>query len=484
MIITKDRLSDVFLLMLALAGLFVPSVFVRGAMICVIGYLIYRHERRLALLVPASPGVVFWLGNFLSYVVSGIGTGLIFGNWGGYGMRYLEDAMFYIGLGLAFFLMGAWVAKSTAYAGRGLTTIVDDLVMNRHSITLLACFYLLPVIGAQILASGGFVTFYNNIVIGMIQSVKTIPIILLGIYMLRQNRNLLALLILIACALSIPFQGILMGYGRGQMMQIFVFGMIVWLSLGGWSHVKQRMTTKIGILVGMLFFTLLFGYQTLYRSYYGNDVIRLQMQKRDIVSVAFERMYKTDNLIKDTLGSIFIRVNELNSLELFGRAKDGIIASAGWTMNDLKQVLFSWIPKMVYSDKGHGGGREIMVLYGFGEGNIPVSLLGDVFRRSGVAGLMVVYFTIGVLSTLISAKLRKSWGAFGVILSYYLALLMFDMYARDAINCVTIFLYRLPSSAIMIYAIFRISGVLPVQSKRKSYFRRSTDLVNNRVLIE
>ena len=129
---SKDRQSDVFSLVFALLGLFIPSVYVRAIMICIIGYLIFKHERRLGLLVPASPGVIFWLGNFLSYVVGGIGTGLVFGNWEGYGMRYLEDAMFFIGLGLVFFLIGAWVAGVNVYAGGGSTTILKNLILNKH----------------------------------------------------------------------------------------------------------------------------------------------------------------------------------------------------------------------------------------------------------------------------------------------------------------------------------------------------------------
>ncbi len=65
---------EIIPLLLAASVLLIPSLYLRAAMILVLGVIIYRIERRLALLAPASPGCVFWFGNFGSYVVGGIGT--------------------------------------------------------------------------------------------------------------------------------------------------------------------------------------------------------------------------------------------------------------------------------------------------------------------------------------------------------------------------------------------------------------------------
>ena len=484
MVLRKDTSLDLFLLALMVAGLFIPSVYVRAVAICVIGYLIYRHELRIGLLTPASPGVMFWLGNFCSYVLGGITTGLFFSNWDGYGMRYLRDAMFYIGLGLAFFLMGAWVVRFAPHPGNRTKDITKDLVLNQRSIALICGIYCFSVFGRQVLPLGPLGPIYDNLVVGMVQSVETIPIILFGIYVTHKNRNLLGLIMLAGAAFSVPFYGILMGYGRGKVIRFFLFTTIVWISLEGRKRFKLPMKPKIAILAGAIVIVLIFGVQTNYRSYYSNDNTRVIMQRREMILGAMRETRETDTLLKDTFGAICSRANELNSLELFGRAKYGIIPRSGWNMNDLKQVLFSWIPKSFSPNKGHMMGREIMVFYGFGEGNIPPSLLGDVFRRSGAVGIIAMYFILGVLSTLVAVKLRNSWGGFGILVSYYLALLMFDMYVQDAVNCFTVFVYRLPSSAIAIYIILRISGILPAQSRKKPCYGLPDHLMKTSRIIE
>lgn len=484
MVLIKDQSLDLSLLALMVAGLFIPSVYVRAVAICVIGYLIYRHERRIGLLVPASPGVIFWLGNCCSYVIGGIGTGLFFSDWDGYGMRYLSDAMFYSGLGLASFLMGVWVAGSAPHPGNRTEDITKDLVLNQRSVALFSGIYLFSVLGRHVLPLGALGPIYDNLVVGMVQSVKTIPVILFGMYVTHKNRNLLGLIMLAVGAFSVPFDGILMGYGRAQILRFFMFATIVWASLEGRKKFKLPMKSIIAILAGAIVFVLIFGLQTNYRSYYANDNTRAIMERREMLREAIRDTRETSSLLQDTFGAICLRANELNGLELFGRAKHGIISRGGWNTNDLKQVLLSWIPKSFFPNKGHMMGKEIMVFYGFGEGNIPPSLLGDVFRRSGAVGIIAVYFILGVLSTLVAVKLRNSWGSFSILLSYYLAFLMFDVYVYSTVYAFTIFAYRLPSSAIGIYIILRISGILPAQSRKKPCYGLPDHLMKTSRIIE
>ena len=97
-------------LLIGFLALMVPWLPLRAVVIVGWGVLIFTYERYLNLPVPVTPGTMFWFGCTLSYVVGGLGTDLVdrslatnflyAAESAGFGMRYLDSALLYLGLGL------------------------------------------------------------------------------------------------------------------------------------------------------------------------------------------------------------------------------------------------------------------------------------------------------------------------------------------------------------------------------------------------
>jgi hypothetical protein len=450
---------EIMPLLFATSGLLIPSLYLRAAMICVLGVIIYRIERRLALLVPASPGCVFWFGNFGSYVVGGIGTGLIYDSWNGYGMRYLDGALLYIGLGLVCYIIGMWVATSFVKVDMSWMDITKDIQIKHKGVLILSALFILSVVVSH-LYGFSYGDLYGNLVIGAIQSIESLPIILAAIYLMRGGRSKWIVVMLLCSGFMTSIEGISMGYGRGKFLIVFIVCVSVWISLQLWYRIKITTKSKLLIMSSALMLLVLLGFMAQYREIFGSSEDTSRYAKQEALTAANTTFWTPSNVITASLGPIVSRANEVNSLELFGRAESGEYERYGFTYNDLKQTVLAWMPKKYFPEKGEGTGRDIMVEYGFGEGNIPPSLLGDIFRRSGVLGVVCLYFVLGLASTVLAIKLKKSWGSFGIIVSYYFALLCLQFYTMDVDGIFSIFIYRVPSSAVVIYWVLRFSGIL------------------------
>ncbi len=457
---------EVIPLLFAALGLLIPSIYLRAAMILVLGVIIYRTERRLALLAPASPGTMFWFGNFMSYAVGGVGTGLIYDSWNDYGMCYLGDALLYIGLGLACYIIGMWIAPSFVKNDMSWRDITKDIQLKRRGFVILSAFFTLAVVVMHYFGFG-YDDLYGNLVIGAIQSIETLPIILAAIYLMRGGRGKWVVAMLCCSGLVTSLAGISMGYGRSKFIIIYIACVSVWLSLKLWYRIKITTKAKLTIMSIPLVLLIVFGFVTEYRELFQNQEDLSKGAKQEALAVANTTFWTSSNVITASLGAIVSRANEVSGLELFGRAKNGEYEPYGFTFNDLKQIVLAWVPKKYFPEKGAGTGREIMVEYGFGEGNIPPSLLGDTFRRSGISGVVCVYFFLGLLSTALAIKLKKCWGSFGIILSFYFALFFMQFHIFDVVGTFSIFIYRIPSSALVIYLVLRCSGILgTVRAKR------------------
>jgi len=450
---------EIMPLLFATSGLLIPSLYLRAAMILVLGVIIYRIERRLALLAPASPGCMFWLGNFMSYVFGGIGTGLIYDSWNDYGMRYLDGALLYIGLGLVCYIIGMWAATSFVKVDMSWRDILKDIQFKRKGIAILSTFFILSVIVMHLFGFH-YEDLYGNLVIGAIQSIETLPMILAAIYLVRGGRSWWVVAILLCSGFVRSIEGISMGYGRATFLIVFVACVSVWLSLQLWYRIK--ITSKAKLLIMSIPFMLLvfFGIMTEFRELFQSSDDSSRYTREEALTAATTTFWTPSNVITRSLGAIVNRANEVNGLELFGRAESGEYERAGFTYNDLKQTVMAWVPKSYFPEKGVGTGRDIMIEYGFGEGNIPTSLLGDIFRRSGILGVVCVYFFLGLASTVLALKLKKSGGSFGIIMIYYFAQLSLLFYTLDVDCIVSTYIYRIPSSAVVAYFLLRFTGIL------------------------
>ncbi len=257
--------------------------------------------------------------------------------------------------------------------------------------------------------------------------------ILAAIYLVRGGRSWWVVAILLCSGLMMSVRGISMGYGRSKFIIVFVACASVWLSLQLWYRIKITTKSKLLVMSSALMLLIFFGFMTEYRELFQSSDDTSRYAKEEALTEASTTFWTSSNLITANLGSLVSRANEVNSLELFGRAESGEYERYGFTFNDLKQIVLAWMPKKYFPEKGDGTGREIMVEYGFGEGNIPPSLLGDIFRRSGILGVVCLYFFLGLASTALALKLKKSWGSFGIIVSFYFALLCLQFYAMDVV---------------------------------------------------
>jgi len=470
-IISYDRsvLLQRMWLCLATAGLFIPSVYVRAMMIIMIGTLIYMQERTLGLLVPASPGFSYWVTSFLSYVVGGIGTAVLYDARNGFGTRYLDSALLYLGLGMASYVVGMMLAGNPNKDDKQRKSTSINIVFTTRSIVFFSGLFLLATIGMDIFRGSILGGLYYNLIIGALQSLEGLPPILLAFYLMQPGRKWRLALLLFSATFIVPFAGISIGYGRSKLLYAVLALLLIWISLK--MHYQQRISrkAKLLILLAPIVATLFFGANTNYRVGVNlNSSLSIE-ERLQITQGSVSQIYHSSDLVMDTAGALVDRLIEKESLELIGRSEAGAIGQAGWTVRDLEQILFSWIPKTFYPQKGVGYGRDIMEYYGLCApgNNIPATVLADAFRRSGVLGVVFLYFFMGLSSTAIATRLTQNWGILGILLAYYFAQLHLHLYTTDALYVFILYVYRLPSSALMIYALLRSSGILQVNRESK-----------------
>jgi len=463
------------------AALLIPSMVVRAVVIMGWGILIFTYERYLGLPVPASPGTMLWLGSMLSYVIGGLGTDLLYRYYGmnfiiGFrldlGLRYLDSALLYLGLGLGSYAFGLWLTGQILGPVSRQREVVSDLKFGNVSILLLGFLFILPQVIKDFISSSA----YNNLVIGALQSIEIIPMILFAFYLVRPHPRWWVGLLLLAAAMANSLSGILIGYGRAKFLIALVTVASVWLGLV--LYMGKRISWKARLLIALLplLIVLFFGFMTAYRqlqNYNRNTSLaeRLQIAQESSLQFAQSR-----NIFIQSIGPLINRLVELSSLELLGWVENGNVKLVGWTLEDTKQVLLAWVPKVFFPEKGMGYGRDIMVYYGLSPSNDnrPVTLLADAFRRFGLAGVLGIYFFMGIASTIVAHRLMPHWGEMGLILVLYFGLLHLTIYSSEVLEVFKLYFYRLPSSALVIIIFLRISGIWrPRRNQNEKHFMSS-----------
>lgn len=460
------------LLLIGILVLFIPSLPLRAAVIIGWGGLIFSYERYLGLPVPASPGTMLWFGSTLSYVVGGLGTDLIYEQLGtnflynelpGFGLRYLESTLLYLGLGLGSYAFGLWLAGQRLGPAVHRRDVVFELTFRKASVWLVGLLYLLPVLGKGVDSSSetGTPTVYYNLIIGALMSIERVPMILLAFYLMRPHPRWWVGLLFLGAALTNPLGGILLGYGRAIIPWALVALVSVWLALVWYTGHRVSRRAKLLIALLPLCLVIFFGVSTAYRRQVGLDRTLTLEERLQIAQESSAQFARSENVVIDTIGPFVNRLLELPSLELLGWAESGLIEPAGWTLGDSKQVLLAWIPKTFFPEKGKGYGRDIMEFYGLcsSSNNIPVTLLTDAYRRLGLVGVLGIYFLMGVASTTLALKLLPRWGALGLVLVFYFALLHLTIYGSEVLEVFKLYVYRLPASGLVILVLLRLTRI-------------------------
>jgi hypothetical protein len=456
--------TELFLALILIGSsvaILVPSLPLRAAVILVWGILIFSYERYLGLPAPVTPGTMLWLGSTLSYVVGGLGTIAIYGASDGFGLRYLDTALLYLGLGLAAYAIGLRLVGQHYGPIKPRPTAVFELTFRASSVWLIAALFILPVVVRSIITEIETFTVYNNLVVGALQSIEKVPMILLAFYVMQSHRRWWLGLLLLAATLAVPWEGIILGYGRSKLPFAFIALALTWLSLVWFSgkHVSQRGKLLFASL--SIFLVIFFGISTAYRHEVRFDRSLTGNERLAIVQGSTMAVVQSGSIIIDSGEPLIKRLVELPSLELLGWANEGLVARTGWTLGDSKQVVLSWVPKVFFPEKGQGYGRDIMEYYELSPSwnNIPVTILTDIYRRLGLAGVLGLYFFMGIASTSIAIKLLPRWGALSLIFLFYFALLHLDIYSSDVLAVFRLYIYRFPSSVIVIYLILRITQI-------------------------
>jgi hypothetical protein len=461
----RSMLLQIALLIFTTAALLIPSVYVRAIMIIVLGALTYLRERALGLMVPVSPGFAFWIGDSLSYVVGGIGTAVLFNVWDDFGIRYLGNALLYLGLGHASYIMGTWLCGNRVHPDMRKRRVTGELTFNSFSICIIFALFVVPVIGMYYLKTAGFGKIYYNLVIGPLQSIQELPIILLAIYLIQSKPKLWVVFLLFGATFAVPFEGIIVGYGRMKLPFAVITLVLIWVSLKKKYEMKISSKEKWLLLITPIILVLLFAVNTKYRELVNlNPWLSTEerFQKIRDSSIDTFSIHYADDIVTGMVGNLVDRLVEKESIELLNLSETGAIERVGWSLRDLKEILLSWVPQTFYPEKGKGYGRDIMEYYGLcaPSNNIPVTVLSDIFRRSGVLGVVLLYGFMGVLSTLIALKLTRHWGTLGMVLGFYFMVRHIALNSGDALGVLNLYIYRLPGSGLVIFALLFFTGIL------------------------
>jgi hypothetical protein len=453
------------ILFLSLGALFIPSLYTRAGILFVMGRLVYLSEKHIGLTVPASPGTIFWFSIFFSYVVGGLGCILLLNEQNALGTHYLSQTLFYLGIGIFAYIISIETCSVLIKNRSILSLNLSNLNFNNKNITIFCTIFTIPVLLVGKLGALNLV--YYNIVIGALQSFQFLPMILLAVYLTYKNKNIIICTLLFISTFSIPIAGIINdGYGRNQLLIAVASLIVVLLSLHNLLKLKLTLKHKIAFVILAFAMLVYFGVMTQYRDSINHRAISGH-ERSDIFNESLKNSYNS-NIFSNSCGPIVRRALEHESLELIYLVDKKIVPYFGWSTEDFRQILVSWIPRVFYPAKGVGYGRDIMVYYGFTVyNNLPVTILADAFRRSGVTGVFVIFYLIGLIATTIAIKLQKLHTTMGVILTFYFALLHLNIYTADAVTIARMYIYRLPSSAIIIFVLLNMTKILqkPIYTK-------------------
>lgn len=459
--IAFDSRPFIATLLFCVVILFIPSLYVRAVIILVLGIQISSYERVLGLPIPVTPGTMLWLGSTLSYVIGGIGSHLFFRQANDIGLPYLENALLYLGLGIASYAFGLLLVGQHLGPSARDTKRLFGLNLSPARISIFTSLFVLPVVGKSLDFGGSSFDVYYNLVIGPIQSIEHIPMIMFAFYLLQPRRIWWLGLLLLAASLAVPWEDMLVGYGRNKLPYAIMILILTYMTLVWYSDKRISLQFKLLIFILPIAIIIFFSIVSIYREEVRFQRDTIGNERIEILQQSVNEFTQASDVLA-TIEPILTRFIEKPSLELLSWAENGEIEKVGWTFEDTKQVVLSWIPKVFFLEKGEGYGRDIMEYYGLSPSwnNIPVTILTDSYRRGGVFGVMSMYFLMGLASTAIVLKLQPRWGVLGLTLVLFFALQHFRIYSEDVLEVIKLYVYRLPSSGFAIYAILYLSKIL------------------------
>lgn len=286
----------------SVALVFVPLLISRVIGLLMLGALIYFQEKKIGFLVPASPGFIFWFGNFLSYVIGGISTGFLYDGWSDFGIRHLDSALLYLSIGISAYYFGLHFVSTFISTPVQSQVIINNLRIKSMATFLIALLFIAPVFIGNFINDVGILKVYSNLVVGALQSVEPLPIILLAIYVRTPKPKWWASLLLFGSAFAVPFAGIAVGYGRSKMLLSLFSVVVVWLVLKWNSGEQISKRDKMLLGLAIIITLLLFGIWTQYRQRTNYDTNLAANERLLLLQEAGTATYDSDNIFKDSFG--------------------------------------------------------------------------------------------------------------------------------------------------------------------------------------
>lgn len=288
-----------------------------------------------------------------------------------------------------------------------------------------------------------------NIIAGIKGAVYLLPSVLLGLSLFERTERYR---ILIGISWLIIFAGTVLSSGREVILKSVFVSTLTWSMFQ--SETKRVKKFMIIIAIVFLFIMMVLGsYRSQFNPYLSTDS-RIQRLWGTIAEFRFS----TDYLRHQTL-AVADRLYELPSIQLMHFSSRNQIREPWYALD---QLLFMYVPKFLFPEKGSGTARDLLYELGFvyySEVNsAPVVLLADAYYRGGMGGIVIVYALTGLILTWLAKWLWRIDNP--VLASAFMSIIgygVFRGYVLDVYRLLTWWFYNIPKQIILLTLVFIVT---------------------------
>lgn len=430
-------------------------------------------EKRLGFPVPLSPGVLFWMGHVLCYVVGGIlwdlfGTveveritgGVAFDSWA----LGLQGASF----GMLFFVAGMYAVSWLGLANRDAASPrrPDVKPWDWGRTWRLLVIYAFVGLGLAVLPKDSALRFLTG---GISLHLGLLPFALMTLYVVLGSARWGTFLILVFAGVPAHLETIASG-GREFVLNMGLFAV---LGLCYWGARSRRMLLPLTFLavgvVAVPAYTYIVGR---YRSLEGIYRRETNLPARGLYEVLHETsldLLNRPEFLQESYGFLGARLYEDRHIMLMdlvqSRAEEpGLVP--------MSELIYQYVPEVINPDKTavRDRKRSERILQDEGllslEGSCPICLLGDAYYRLRYKGVAAVYFFHGACLIWVAAWLWKRGTGVTALAFFLLALPQLRMYSRDVFQLITSYTYGLPVALILSMLVLWMTGILGLRFAR------------------
>jgi hypothetical protein len=437
-----------------------------------IGMMLAVVEYRVGYPMPLSPGFMTWLGHFVVFVVGAVlfvlcGEGM-------YVFR-IEDVLWQVGvvnLGLSSFAL-MYVAIVVVFgaqtSGGGL--VWPAIRLSNPHLTRLVILTAVPVVIFFIIRPdysiggwGGDLEGASKdvgavLVFGPLGYVRAFFLVLLGLYVTaRGKKNPVVLLGLSIASLGQTFQATLLG---GRMAVILALS-IPLLTLVAYRWRQRRLRRMVvPMAMGLIAIAIYIPTAGLYRSYtsYGGKQSQLPGVADHVEQLGKSVLEVVEGGVPadEALGLIGSRLYEPTSLLVMKKARDSErwYGARGWG-----DLALRWLPDFIY-EKGMDRESDLLWKEGFRPLRTsfePITLVGDLYYRFGVGGVIAGYGCLGLMFGLAARICVQKSTAMRFVALMMLSSVLFRMYTADFVHAFWIPLYDWPLAVALAVGLMRLTG--------------------------